>query len=80
MIPIYVITFVFILVINGVFTGNSTSVVNLMINVGVLLIKGALLLVSLKCFKKVEECADELLYEASKIQENSKNRTKLKYG
>lgn len=73
MIPIYVITFVFILVINGVFTGNSTSAVNLMINVGFLLIMGALLFVSLKSFQRVGECTDELLYETAQLQEKFKN-------
>ena len=69
MIPIYIITFAFILVINDVFSSNSTSMVNLVINVGFLLIMGVLLFISLKSFKRVEECADELLYETSKMQE-----------
>ena len=73
MIPVYIVTFVFILMINGVFSGDTSSTVNLMINVGFLFLMGALLFVSLKSFKQVANCTDELIYETSQLQEKYKN-------
>ncbi len=36
LIPVYVLTVIFILIINGVFSGDIASSVNLMINIGFL--------------------------------------------
>lgn len=73
LIPVYIITFIFILVINGIFRGNPTSNMNLVINIGFLILIGFLLALSLRSFKRLTDCTDELLYETSRLQERYKN-------
>ena len=58
LIPIYILTMIFILYINGVFGGAVTSATNLMINVGFLVVMGILLLISFVSFVKVDHCIE----------------------
>ena len=69
LIPVYAFTVVFILYINGVFDGNVASDVNLIINVGFLMVIGVLLLISFISFTGLNRCTDELELKAKKLQE-----------
>ena len=60
LIPVYVVTFIIILYINGVFTGEPGSVSNLVINVGFLVVMGILLMMSVKNFSVLLKCVKEL--------------------
>lgn len=64
----YVLIFVFILYINGVFTGRITSVSNLAINVVFLLIIGALFAVSFAGFARLNRAAEALVFAAEDMQ------------
>ncbi len=71
LIPVYVLTVIFILYINGVFTGTVLSTVNLLINVGFLGIIGVLFFISLKSFTNLNRCTDELVTKTKQLQEES---------
>lgn len=71
LIPIYVLTVIFVLFINGVFGGAVSSASNLMINVGFLVVMGILLIISFVSFVKVDHCIEELLYTAKQFQKES---------
>ncbi len=73
LIPVYVGTVIFILIINGVFTGEVTSVSNLIINVGFLAVMGILLLISLISFVRLNHCTEELLYQAKQLKKEHEN-------
>ncbi len=60
LIPLYLLMVVFILFINGVFTGEVTSVSNLLINVGFLLIIGVMFVISTVSFLKLNQFTDAL--------------------
>ena len=75
--PLYLLVLAFVLYINGVFTGEVTSAVNLLINVGFLLVIGIMFLISAVSFTKMnrftdalEEAVDEMEKE---YQENKGN-------
>lgn len=68
LIPVYVGTVIFILIINGVFTGEVTSVPNLAINLGFLVIMGILLMISLVSFVRLDHCTEELLFLARQLK------------
>ena len=68
LIPIYIGTVIFILIINGVFSGDVTSVANLAINLGFLLVMGILLGISVVSFARVSQCTEELLLQAKQLQ------------
>lgn len=68
LIPIYIGTVIFILIINGVFTGEVTSVANLAINLGFLAVMGILLGISVVSFARVTHCTEELLLQAKQLQ------------
>ena len=73
LIPVYIGTVIFILIINGVFTGDVTSVANLAINVGFLVIMGILLLISVISLAKVSNCTEDLLYRARQLEKESQS-------
>ncbi len=73
LIPVYVVTVVFILYINGVFTGNVGSVLNLVINVGFLGLIGVLMYISLVSFKRLDSCTEELVSKTKQFEEEYKN-------
>ena len=58
---LYISVFVFILYVNGVFTGEMNSVSNLMINVGFLVVIGILLLLSFISFNRLNQVTDDLV-------------------
>ncbi len=72
LIPVYVLTFIFILVINGVFTGGVGSMVNLLINVGFLAIIGVLFGISIMSFKRLNKCTEELEAKEKQFKEEYK--------
>lgn len=67
--PVYLFVVGFVLIINGVFTGQVTSVSNLAINLTFLLLIGILFLVSFFSFSRLNRMTDRLLDEADKIYE-----------
>ena len=67
LIPVYIFTFIFILLINGVFSGNVTSLDNLIINVGFLLVMGVLLWISFMSFVRLNRCTRELVFQTRQL-------------
>lgn len=72
LIPVYIGTVIFILIINGVFTGDVTSISNLAINLGFLVVMGILLGISLAGFIRLDDCTDELLALTDKLHKEHK--------
>lgn len=70
LIPVYVLTMIFILFMNGVFSGEVTNTTNLLINVGFLVVMGILLLISYFSFVKLDHCIEELLMQAKQLQKD----------
>lgn len=68
----YVLMVGFILYINGVFTGEAASLVNLLINVGFLLLIGILFLISAVSFGRLNRCTDELAAVTEQMQKEYK--------
>lgn len=69
LIPVYLFVVGFVLIINGVFTGQVTSVGNLVINLTFLLLIGILFLISFSSFSRLNRMTDKLLGEADRICE-----------
>ncbi len=69
---VYVLMFAFILYINGVFTGESTGMVNLLINVGFLVVIGILFVISAFSFARLNRCTDELVSVTERMQRECK--------
>lgn len=67
LLPVYLFVVGFVLVVNGVFTGQMTSVSNLVINLAFLLLIGILFLISFSSFNRLNRLTDKLLGEADKI-------------
>lgn len=65
---LYILMFGFILYINGAFTGEVTSVSNLMINIGFLVVIGILFLISFLSFSRLNQVTDELVAVADEMQ------------
>ncbi len=65
--PLYMLVLGFILYINGVFTGNITSLSNLCINVGFLVVIGILFLVSASSFVRLNNCTEALAAATDQI-------------
>jgi len=64
----YALVVAFILYINGVFTGEETSLVNLAINIGFLIIIGILFLISTISFGRLNRCTGELVEVMEEMQ------------
>lgn len=71
--PIYAAVVAFILYINGVFTGEITINVNLMINLGFLVVIGILFVVAAVSFGRLNRCTDELDLVAEQMQKEYKD-------
>ncbi len=69
---IYALVVVFILYINGVFTGEADSLVNVLINVGFLIIIGILFVISTISFGRLNHCTDELVVLTEQLQREYK--------
>ena len=69
LLPVYLFVVGFVLVVNGVFTGQVTSVSNLVINLIFLLLIGILFLVSFSSFSRLNRMTDKLIGKADKIYE-----------
>ncbi len=72
--PLYMVVLGFILYINGVFTGNVTSLSNLLINVGFLIVIGILFIISAICFVRLNLCSEALLTAADQVWEEHKKQ------
>ena len=57
---LYAMVVAFVLYVNGVFTGEQTSLVNLAINLGFLAIIGVLFIISFISFGRLNRVTDEL--------------------
>lgn len=68
----YVAVVAFILYINGIFTGEPSSLVNLAINLGFLVIIGVLFVISFISFGRLNRCTDELTAATEKMQQEYK--------
>jgi len=64
---LYILMFGFILYINGVFTGEMTSLSNLLINIGFLLVIGILFLMSFASFGRLNRMTDALTLSTDEI-------------
>lgn len=73
---VYGLVTAFILYINGVFTGEPASLVNLLINVGFLAVIGILFVVSSVSFARLNRCTDELCGVAEQIYKDYKEKGK----
>ena len=66
--PLYAMVLAFILYINGAFTGEVTSVVNLVINVGFLLVIGVMFVISAVSFGKLNRFTNALEMVTEEIE------------
>lgn len=71
--PAYTLVLVFILYINGVFTGEAALNVNLLINLGFLFVIGILFVISSVSFGRLNRCTDELEIVTEKMQKEYKD-------
>lgn len=72
--PLYALVLAFILYINGVFTGEVTSVVNVLINVGFLLVIGILFVISAFSFSRLNRFTDALADVTEEIEKEFKEK------
>ncbi len=70
--PVYILVVLFVLYLNGVFTGQITDMTNLIINAVFLLVIGVLFLISISAFGRLEGCASELRETADRLKEEYK--------
>lgn len=68
----YALVVAFVLYINGVFTGEDASLVNVLINVGFLIIIGILFVISTVSFGRLNHCTDELVEMTELMQKEYK--------
>lgn len=69
LLPVYLFVTGFVLMINGVFTGQVTSLGNLVINLAFLLLIGILFLISFFSFSRLNRMTDKLVDETDRIYE-----------
>ncbi len=69
---LYAIVVAFVLYVNGAFTGESSSFVNMAINLGFLAIIGVLFIVSFVSFGRLNRVTDELTEVSVKLQKEYK--------
>ncbi len=69
---IYVVAAAFVLYVNGVFTGEEGSLVNLTINIVFLIIIGILFIISAISFSRLSYTTDELVAFTSRLQKEYK--------
>ena len=72
--PLYALVLAFILYINGVFTGEVTSVVNVLINVGFLLVIGVMFVISAFSFSRLNRFTDALADVTEEIEKEFKEK------
>lgn len=68
--PLYIVAVFFVLYVNGVFSGQVSSVGNLAINIAFLAVIGVLFLISMLSFIRLNHCADELTEVTLQIQKD----------
>lgn len=68
--PLYVVVVFFVLYVNGVFSGQVSSMENLIINLSFLAVIGVLFLISVVSFTRLNHCADELTEVTQQIQKD----------
>ena len=67
LLPVYLFVVCFVLMVNGVFSGQVTSLGNLTINLTFLLLIGILFLISFFSFSRLNRMTDKLIDEADRI-------------
>lgn len=67
--PLYIAVTAFVLYINGVFTGEEGFLINLIINVGFLIVIGILFLISTVSFGRLNRVTDELTAAALQLKQ-----------
>lgn len=70
MFPLYVLTVIFVLYVNGAFSGQISSLSNLAINIVFLAVIGVMFLISEISFIRLNHCADELTEVTLQIQKD----------
>lgn len=73
---VYALVIAFILYINGVFTGETANLVNLLINVGFLIVIGILFIISSVSFARLNRCTAELAEVAERMHKEYKEKGK----
>ncbi len=68
--PLYAMAVFFVLYVNGVFSGEISSIGNLAINIGFLTVIGVLFLISMVSFIRLNHCTDELTDLTLQIQKD----------
>lgn len=68
--PLYIVAVFFVLYVNGVFSGQVSSMGNLAINAAFLAAIGVLFLISMISFTRLNHCADELTEVTLQIQKD----------
>ena len=71
---VYALVVVFILYINGVFSQDTSGLVNLLINVGFLVIIGILFIISSVSFSRLNRCTDDLCEAADQLYQEYKEK------
>lgn len=66
---LYLLMFGFILYINGVFTGDSISMSNLLINVGFLVVIGIMFFISFRSFARLNQVTDALVLAEEELRD-----------
>ena len=74
---LYAIVVAFVLYVNGVFTGEQTSFVNLAINLGFLAIIGVLFIVSFVSFGRLNRVTDELTDFSLRLQKEYRDAERI---
>lgn len=68
----YILVVVFILYLNGLFSGNVTFDVNMLINLACLGIIGIIFIISAVSFARLNRCTDELVFVTERMQKEYK--------
>lgn len=68
--PLYIVAVFFVLYVNGVFSGQISSMGNLVINIAFLTVIGVLFLISMISFIRLNHCVDELTEVTLQIQKD----------
>ena len=72
--PLYALVLALILYVNGVFTGEVTSVVNVLINVGFLVVIGVMFVISAISFSRLNRFTDALADVTEEIEKEFKEK------
>ncbi|MBQ7797089.1 MAG: MotA/TolQ/ExbB proton channel family protein [Lachnospiraceae bacterium] len=72
--PLYILVLIFILYINGAFTNEVTSALNLLINVGFLLVIGVMFVISAISFGRLNQFTDALEHAGAEMEKEYREK------